>query len=79
LAGRWAEFLATSSSFLFRFLTATVTGRYEQEEAQIAKDARIAMEKLGPTYVKLGQLLSIRPDIVGEVAMNELKALQDNV
>jgi len=33
------------------------------------------MEKLGPTYVKLGQLLSIRPDIVGEVAMNELKKL----
>ena len=37
------------------------------------------MEKLGPTYVKLGQMLSIRPDIIGDVAMKELKTLQDGV
>jgi len=37
------------------------------------------MEKLGPTYIKLGQLLSIRPDIIGNTAMGELKKLQDNV
>ena len=38
-----------------------------------------AMERLGPTYIKLGQFLASRPDIVsGEVA-RELERLQDRV
>lgn len=40
---------------------------------------RLAMEQLGPTFVKLGQLLSARPDVVPEDIAEELTKLQDHV
>ena len=36
-----------------------------------------ALYALGPAYVKLGQMLSTRPDIVGPALMAELRMLQD--
>jgi ubiquinone biosynthesis protein len=38
---------------------------------------RMALEELGPTFVKLGQLLSIRPDLVPLELVRELEKLQD--
>ncbi|CEJ15803.1 putative protein kinase UbiB [bacterium YEK0313] len=38
-----------------------------------------ALTRLGPTYVKLGQFLSTRPDVVGTAIANDLEALQDQV
>ena len=38
-----------------------------------------AMEKLGPSYVKLGQFLATRPDIVSMAVARELERLQDRV
>ncbi|WP_310618377.1 2-polyprenylphenol 6-hydroxylase [Flexibacterium corallicola] len=48
---------------------------------QKAAAARLtdALNQLGPSYVKLGQFLATRPDVVGKVAAKELSALQDNV
>ena len=40
---------------------------------------RMALAELGPTFIKLGQLLSTRPDLVGAGLANELEMLQDNV
>ncbi|HEY7776029.1 MAG TPA: AarF/UbiB family protein, partial [Kineobactrum sp.] len=40
---------------------------------------RLALEELGPIFVKFGQLLSTRPDIVPEPIVRELTALQDKV
>ncbi len=38
-----------------------------------------ALEELGPSYIKLGQFLATRPDIVGADRANELRALQDRM
>ena len=40
---------------------------------------RLALEELGPTFVKLGQLLSTRPDLVPSDVLFELRKLQDKV
>ena len=40
---------------------------------------RLALEELGPTFVKLGQLLSTRPDLVPPEILVELRKLQDKV
>ncbi|MCW5693530.1 MAG: 2-polyprenylphenol 6-hydroxylase [Pseudolabrys sp.] len=38
-----------------------------------------ALTRLGPTYVKLGQFLATRPDVVGTVIARDLEALQDKM
>ena len=38
-----------------------------------------AIDRLGPSYVKMGQFLSTRPDIVGTKVALELESLQDRV
>lgn len=40
---------------------------------------RQALEELGPTFIKLGQILSTRPDLVSPALINELQQLQDKV
>jgi ubiquinone biosynthesis protein len=38
-----------------------------------------AMQRLGPSYVKLGQFLATRPDIVGKVLSDDFARLQDKM
>ena len=40
---------------------------------------RLALEELGPTFVKLGQILSTRPDLIPPDYIKELQKLQDKV
>ncbi len=40
---------------------------------------RLALEALGPIFIKFGQILSTRPDLVPEDIARELKRLQDDV
>jgi len=40
---------------------------------------REALEELGPVFVKFGQMLSTRPDLLPEDIAEELARLQDNV
>jgi ubiquinone biosynthesis protein len=44
-----------------------------------AQRLRLVFEDLGPTFVKLGQLLSTRPDLLPESYINELAGLRDDV
>ncbi|MFL6017008.1 MAG: AarF/UbiB family protein [Gaiellaceae bacterium] len=44
-----------------------------------AKRLRSALEELGPTFAKLGQILSTRPDLVPPDVVDELAKLQDDV
>jgi ubiquinone biosynthesis protein len=43
------------------------------------KRIRLALTELGPTFIKLGQLMSTRPDMVGAKVSDELKQLQADV
>ena len=38
-----------------------------------------ALTRLGPTYVKLGQFLATRPDVVGPALARDLESLQDRM
>jgi ubiquinone biosynthesis protein len=40
---------------------------------------RLALEKLGPTFIKLGQIMSVRSDFLPQPLIEELKKLQDEV
>lgn len=44
-----------------------------------AERLRMAFEQLGPTFVKLGQLLATRPDLVPQEFVDEFKKLHDRV
>jgi len=49
------------------------------EKISTAERLRMAFEELGPTFVKLGQILSVRPDLLTESYIEEFKKLQDKI
>jgi ubiquinone biosynthesis protein len=51
----------------------------EAPQAARGRHLREMLDELGPTFVKFGQLLSTRPDIVPPDIIAELRALQDDV
>ncbi len=51
--------------------------RERLEKLTRAERVRMALEELGPTYIKLGQVLSTRPDLVSVDFVNEFAKLQD--
>jgi ubiquinone biosynthesis protein len=65
-AGFWRSFIR--GAFFWR--------RFNQPRAV---RLRLALEGLGPLFVKFGQLLSTRPDLVPEDIAHELAHLQDSV
>jgi ubiquinone biosynthesis protein len=49
------------------------------EKLSRGERVRMALEELGPTYIKLGQILSTRPDLISIEFLNEFAKLQDKV
>src|SRR6188508_600170 len=87
---RWGEILTILSKYgladwISRFDLALVKGflknRDGQALAHLSRETRIrmAIEELGPTFIKLGQILSTRPDQVGMPLAQELQKLQTGV
>lgn len=53
--------------------------RDEREMLGAPQRLRLALEELGPTFVKFGQILSTRPDLLPPAYIAELSKLQDTV
>ena len=51
----------------------------KKEDTKLEVRLRRTLEKLGPTFIKFGQLLSVRPDLIPTEFCKELEKLQDNV
>jgi ubiquinone biosynthesis protein len=64
---------------LGRFIIARLTTTSDEERYSIAERIRMSFEELGPTFVKLGQLLASRPDLVPEDFVNEFSKLHAEV
>ena len=87
---RWREILSILSKYGlagwlsridFEFAKGLLKNRSGQRLSQESRETRIrlAMEELGPTFIKLGQIMSTRPDVVGADLAEELEKLQTAV
>lgn len=62
------------------FLLAPLTAIFGlRKNNNINKNMALALAKLGPSYIKFGQFLATRPDLVGQAIAGSLQQLQDNV
>lgn len=69
----------TASGYVLGLLWDKVTGRQKINEAKRAEGLRVMLTKLGPAYIKVGQALSTRPDLVSPATMAEMVKLQDQL
>ncbi len=53
--------------------------RGQRRRRAVALQLRLACEELGPTFIKLGQLASVRPDVFAPETVFELERLRDRV
>src|SRR4051794_35967099 len=72
------EFLPRRGTSLLRFALRAAYFRADRSSPRAVR-LRLALESLGPIFVKFGQLLSVRPDLVPEDIAAELSKLQDKV
>src|SRR5262245_43392154 len=73
------------AKLLMKYGRTTVRSRFQSEGAadtthdNKGADLTDELEKLGPTFIKLGQLLSSRTDLLPERYLKHLSRLQDRV
>ncbi|KAK1263456.1 hypothetical protein QJS04_geneDACA009366 [Acorus gramineus] len=74
---RTVEILTALGTFALKLLVDQRTGQIDQRKRQRAVELRRSFISLGPTFVKIGQGLSTRPDICPPEYLEELAELQD--
>ena len=84
--GRLQQILAVLAKYGFGQLFTTIgigdgpaPADPDVSTSPLARRIRQALVELGPTFVKLGQVLSVRPDILPPDVIKELESLQDAV
>ncbi|CAN0093839.1 unnamed protein product [Ectocarpus sp. 6 AP-2014] len=76
---RTLQLAGAFSGFVTSYLLDLARGKVKENEIARAIQLREIITSLGPFYIKLGQALSIRPDILSPGAMVELQRLCDKV
>ena len=79
---RMGQIITVGGSFFFNVALDNLLGRLKRNpelEVQRAAELRDTMTSLGPFFIKIGQALSIRPDILSPRSMVELQKLCDKV
>ncbi|GAB5031515.1 Hypothetical protein NocV09_00600680 [Nannochloropsis oceanica] len=71
--------LSASSGFLSGLLMDYVLGTKEENAEKRAIQVKNLITELGPVFIKVAQLISVRPDILGPVYLKQLQLLQDQV
>ncbi|KAH7521835.1 hypothetical protein FEM48_Zijuj07G0074200 [Ziziphus jujuba var. spinosa] len=79
VATRVVQLLSVAGGFLSRLAWDVINKKVKENEVARAIELREIVTSLGPAYIKLGQALSIRPDILSPTAMTELQKLCDKV
>ena len=73
--GRLTEIASALASYGFGHIYRTKLGK--KQDSQDAASLRHAFEELGPTFIKFGQILSTRPDLLPGDYIDELSKLRD--
>jgi predicted unusual protein kinase regulating ubiquinone biosynthesis (AarF/ABC1/UbiB family) len=76
---RWFQILFPVLGFVFWRWLDQRTGQERANERLRAVQLRELLTDLGPAYIKIGQALSTRPDLVPPVYLEELTKLQDQL
>ena len=79
VAKRAIQLSKITNAFILKLLIDWRTGNLEKNQPIRAKEALALATQLGPTFIKLGQALSIRTDLIPEAYALELRQLQDQV
>ncbi|KAF7086929.1 hypothetical protein CFC21_090172 [Triticum aestivum] len=79
VATRAVQLLSVAGGFISHIISDLITDKIKENEVTRAIELREIVTSLGPAYIKLGQALSIRPDILSPAAMTELQKLCDKV
>lgn len=77
--GRGVEIVLALALYWGSLSLDLLLGRGEEMVPKRAEQLRTLLSDLGPSFVKAGQVLANRPDIIREDYMNELCILQDDV
>lgn len=72
---RFREIIKVLGSYGFGYI---VDSKFNKQN-KLPENLRKAFEDLGPTFIKIGQILSTRPDLLSPDYIAELSKLQDNV